>query len=197
MRRTFPYALGFTLIELSIVLVVIGLIVGGIRVGQSLIGAAQVRAQISQIEKYNTAANTFRGKYGYLPGDIKDPDASMFGFLARVQYPGEGNGDGVIQGCDQDRNCRFIVESGGETALFWEDLSQAGLIEGLFNTAAVYGMPIVTLTSTPSISAYMPAAKIGQGNYVYVWGGGFNANSNASDGNNYFGLSAVIHLNTG
>lgn len=57
---------GFMLIELSIALVVIGLIVGGVLVGQDLINAAAVRAQISQIEKYNTAVNTFREKYGYL-----------------------------------------------------------------------------------------------------------------------------------
>jgi prepilin-type N-terminal cleavage/methylation domain-containing protein len=56
-------AAGFTLIEMSIVLVVIGLIVGAIMVGQNLIAAAAIRAQITQIEKYNSAVNTFRGKY--------------------------------------------------------------------------------------------------------------------------------------
>ena len=87
---------GFTLIELSIVLVIIGLIVGGVLVGQDLIRAATVRAQISQIEKFNTAANTFFGKYGYLPGDIKDPEASNFGFAPRGPMPGEGDGNGLI-----------------------------------------------------------------------------------------------------
>ena len=87
---------GFTLIELSIVLVVIGLIVGGILVGQDLIKAAEVRAQIGQINEYNTAVNTFRGKYGYLPGDIPDPYATQFGFQTRGAYPGQGDGDGMI-----------------------------------------------------------------------------------------------------
>jgi prepilin-type N-terminal cleavage/methylation domain-containing protein len=45
---------GFTLIELSIVLVIIGLIVGVILVGPDLIEAATIRSQISQIDKYNT-----------------------------------------------------------------------------------------------------------------------------------------------
>ncbi len=45
---------GFTLIELSIVLVLIGLIVGGVLVGQDLIRAAKLRAQIGQIEKFNS-----------------------------------------------------------------------------------------------------------------------------------------------
>ena len=79
---------GFTLIELSVVLVIIGLIVGSVLVGQSLISAAGVRATIAQIEKYNTAANTFREKYGYLPGDIKDPDASSFGLAPGVSMRG-------------------------------------------------------------------------------------------------------------
>ncbi len=46
---------GFTLIELSIVLVIIGLIIGGVLVGKDLIKAAEIRATISQINKYNHA----------------------------------------------------------------------------------------------------------------------------------------------
>jgi prepilin-type N-terminal cleavage/methylation domain-containing protein len=83
MRKSAAQNQGFTLIELSIVLVIIGLIVGGVLVGQNLIAAAAVRAQISQIEKYQTAANAFRGKYGYLPGDIPNPYATQFGFQSR------------------------------------------------------------------------------------------------------------------
>ena len=86
---------GFTLIEMSIVFVVIGLIVGGILVGQDLIRAAGVRSQISQIEKFNTATNTFYGKYGYLPGDIPKTTAASFGFTARSGSFGDGNGAGL------------------------------------------------------------------------------------------------------
>jgi prepilin-type N-terminal cleavage/methylation domain-containing protein len=101
-----PGAAAFTLIEMSIVLVIIGLIVGGVLAGQSLINAAAVRATISQIEKYQT--NTFRGKYGYLPGDIKDPDASNFGFAARGQYAGEGDGNGVLEGNPNNINGKMM-----------------------------------------------------------------------------------------
>src|SRR5580700_8566203 len=95
----FSHKSGFTLIELSIVLVIIGLIVGGVLVGQDLIRAAGVRATISQIEKYNTAVNTFRAKYNnQLPGDISNPDAAAFGFAARGTAPGEGDGNGIIEG---------------------------------------------------------------------------------------------------
>jgi prepilin-type N-terminal cleavage/methylation domain-containing protein len=77
---------GFTLIEMSIVLVVIGLLVGGVLVGQDLIRAAYVRAQISQIEKFNTAVNTFYGKYQALPGDMNATTATNYGFTARGTY---------------------------------------------------------------------------------------------------------------
>ena len=112
---------GFTLIELSIVLVIIGLIVGGILVGRDLIRAAGVRSTIAQIESYQTAANTFRGKYGYLPGDIKDPDATNFGFKIRgTVSKGMGDGNGVIEGvvncCVVVGNNQGMYIQGGETA---------------------------------------------------------------------------------
>jgi prepilin-type N-terminal cleavage/methylation domain-containing protein len=50
---------GFTPIEMSIVLVIIGLITGGILAGQDLIKAAGIRATISQLENFNTATYTF------------------------------------------------------------------------------------------------------------------------------------------
>ena len=71
---------GFTLIELSIVLVIIGLIAGGVLIGRDLINAAAIRAQISQIEKIQTAVNTFRGKFNALPGDMGTAIANQFGF---------------------------------------------------------------------------------------------------------------------
>src|ERR1700691_4635745 len=73
---------GFTLIELSIVLVIIGLIVGGILTGQDLIKAAEQRATLAQIEKYNTAVNTFRNKFGGIPGDLPAATATSFNLFA-------------------------------------------------------------------------------------------------------------------
>jgi len=72
---------GFTLIELSIVLVIIGLIVGGILVGQDLIKGAEIRATVAQVEKYNSAVNTFRTKFNAMPGDIPQAAAATFGLF--------------------------------------------------------------------------------------------------------------------
>ena len=197
MRASLAHTRGFTLIEISVVLVVIGLIVGGILTGRDMIRAAEVRATISQIEKYNTAANTFRGKYGYLPGDIKDPDASQFGFAPRGQYAGEGDGNGVIEGVDTnsgDQN--FGVQQGiGETTMFWVDLSAAHLIDGTFNTASSTADP-GNITAS-GLNAFYPAAKLGTG-YIYVWSGGWvglnTEMPNQDDGLNYFGLTGITEI---
>jgi prepilin-type N-terminal cleavage/methylation domain-containing protein len=187
---------GFTLIELSIVLVIIGLLVGGVLVGQDLIKAAEVRAQITQIEKFNTAANTFYGKYGYLPGDIPPEAAAQFGFVTREgNCAGHGDGNGLVEGI-LDNNCGTgmgIYVFGGETALFWCDLSSTHLIDGSFNTATDTSDPEPI---TPSqVSLYMPSAKISN-NYVYVWSGGWSewwiaSSAFKGDQKNYFGISAV------
>jgi prepilin-type N-terminal cleavage/methylation domain-containing protein len=202
------HARGFTLIELSIVLVIIGLIVGGIVVRQTLVNAAGVRATVSQIEKYNTAARTFRDKYGYLPGDIPDPAASSFGFRARGQYQGEGHGNGIIQG-DQNNSSTWPtsgnVTQAGEPTVFWVDLSTAHLIDGGFTYANPTFLDSgsgactqnASLATTPNIGAYLPEAKLGHGNYLSIWSGWASAGygANLGDGNNYFALTSAVVLN--
>jgi prepilin-type N-terminal cleavage/methylation domain-containing protein len=63
-------AMGFTLIEMAIVLVIIGLIVGGILVGQTLIRQRQINSIETQAVVIGQALNTFRDKYGGVPGEI-------------------------------------------------------------------------------------------------------------------------------
>lgn len=89
---------GFTLIELSIVIVIIGLIVGGILVGRDLILSSEMRSQISQLNKLDTALHTFKLKYLALAGDIAD--ATTFGLTTNCTAiwgnGGDGNGDGKL-----------------------------------------------------------------------------------------------------
>lgn len=185
---------GFTLIELAIVLVVIGVLAGAVLVGQDLIEAARVSGTISQIQKYQTATNTFREKYGYLPGDIPDPYATQFGFVARGSQPGEGDGNGVIEGNAwvAGQSNYGLWECRGETVVFWRDLSTAHLIDGGFHTAdEINCSGDLTLTSTPGVNDYFPQAKLGRGNYIYVWSGGWGMGNGIDDEMNYFGLSAI------
>jgi prepilin-type N-terminal cleavage/methylation domain-containing protein len=106
---------GFTLVELAIVLVVIGIIVGAILKGQELIFYAKVKRFASQVKELQTAIYTYYDRYGYLPGD--DPKANLRWIV------GAGDGNGMISfspfsPCDE------------EECLVWQHLRFAGLISG-------------------------------------------------------------------
>jgi|SRR5665213_357587 len=182
---------GFTLIELSIVLVIIGLIIGGVLVGRDLIDAARIRQQISQIEQYNTAVHTFQSKYNCLPGDCAN--AADFGFPARGQYAGEGDGNGVLEGVWSNNpgdNAGFW-EGAGETVLFWEDLSQASLIESSFTTGNAHDTAPARINITGTgLDAYYPHGKLST-TYVFVYSG---SAANSADGINYYGLTAISYV---
>lgn len=119
----------FTLIELSIVLVIIGLIIGGALVGRDLIESAKIRSQINQIEKLNTTVNTFKLKYAYLPGDL--PNAVALGLGTNTSWH-NGNGDGNI-----DNHCYKFQTSAThnynkEAFALSMHLANAGMLEGSY-----------------------------------------------------------------
>ena len=73
---------GFSLVELSIVLVILGLLVGGVLTGQSLIRAAELRSVSTEYSRYVASVHTFRDKYFALPGDMTN--ATQFWGTAAV-----------------------------------------------------------------------------------------------------------------
>lgn len=178
---------GFTLIEVSVVLVIIGLVAGGIFVGRELIAQAQLRAAISQVEQYKTAVNTFRTKYNYLPGDIPAAQAAATGLIARGGGPGDGNGNGVVEGLGQSvipdwNNMAYL---GGETIFFWTDLSSAGLIPGSFTDST--DAPVICIPCAgPGLcflpcdfSKYAPQFKVGRKAFIFAFDAGMYTLDNA------------------
>ena len=129
---------GFSLVELSIVLVILGLLTGGILAGQSLIRAAELRAISTEYSRYSAAVNGFRDRYLGLPGDITSA-ASFWGLdtlngcsSAAVTSPTWAAG-----ACNGDGNGMLHYQAtanGGPVELFqfWKQLADAGLIEGQY-----------------------------------------------------------------
>ncbi|HEU5380286.1 MAG TPA: prepilin-type N-terminal cleavage/methylation domain-containing protein [Ktedonobacteraceae bacterium] len=87
---------GFSLIEMSMVLAVIGLVIGGVVLGQDLIHAATISRQIGQIQEYKTAFNTFLLKYNCLPGDCSDATQILGSADPFGNAINNGNGNGII-----------------------------------------------------------------------------------------------------
>lgn len=129
---------GFSLVELSIVLVILGLLTGGILSGQSLIRAAELRSVTTEFQTYQTAVRTFQDKYFHLPGDM--PNAEKFwGTMSSGTCPNATGGTGK-QTCNGNGNGVLQVSGGvnqsNELFTFWQHLANASLIEGSYTGLA-------------------------------------------------------------
>lgn len=131
----------FSLVELSIVLVILGLLTGGILAGQSLIRAAELRSVASDYQRWVTATRSFQDKYLALPGDMAyatkfwgDNAAACADAAVADGTPGTCNGDG-------DGKLWGSVTAGttGERFQYWNQLALAGLIEGGYTGLAGAG----------------------------------------------------------
>lgn len=142
---------GFSLVELSIVLVILGLLVGGILAGQSLIRASELRSISSDITRYQTAALAFRDKYFALPGDFTNA-VNIWGqaasgvacvttdstTLSDPRLTCNGDGTGTVT---------YWAPYSNEYFRFWQHMANAGLIEGQFTgVEGSTGNPRKTIT---------------------------------------------------
>ena len=116
---------GFTLIEIAIVLVIIGLLLGGVLQGQQLIENSRVRSAMNDFNGIAAAAFSYQDRYGRLPGD--DPGANETRGTSWTRAAGNtGDGNGVL---DNPADL-FNPGAGEEVAFFFQDLRSAGFING-------------------------------------------------------------------
>lgn len=203
--HTRPAQSAFSLVELSIVLVILGLLTGGILAGQSLIRAAELRAVSTEYQRYMTAAATFRDKYFALPGDFRDA-TRFWGFAGTTAAPGcvsqsgittvtnpgtcDGNGNGNIGG--------GAAGGTGEAFQMWRHMALAGLIEGDYT-----GLHGATVADEHDRGINCPAAKMSNGLWGMWWttdifaGSGYDYAINGA-GNTFLfgGEMAAYHPNT-
>jgi prepilin-type N-terminal cleavage/methylation domain-containing protein len=120
---------GFTLVEIAIVLVIIGLLLGGILKGQEMISQARIKNAINDFNGVTVAITSYQDRYRALPGD--DANATT---RWTTQAPGKGNGDGTIAGAynaNDTSGTGGAPADGKESNLFWQHLRIAGFVPGL------------------------------------------------------------------
>lgn len=153
---------GFTLVELAIVMIIIGLLIGGILKGQELVANAQVTATVAQIKGLDGALSTFRDKYSAMPGDMLTPNTRLRDCTA-APCSNAGNGNGRI-----DEGAILTVPTVTQERLIaFTHMAAADLISGVdINGAARFG-------------SALPEARIGGGFWI-----GFTPTQNLGGGIN-------------
>jgi len=110
-------ARGFTLVEVAIVLVIIGLVLGGALKGQEMITQSKIKNVIADFSGIAAAYYGYQNRFRAMPGD--DPNAAQ-----RWQGAASGNGNGQVQG---KYNSQTITD---ESRLWWDHLRRAGFVAG-------------------------------------------------------------------
>jgi prepilin-type N-terminal cleavage/methylation domain-containing protein len=125
---------GFTFVEVAMVMIIIGLLIGGVFGSIRLRENAQTMDIIKQLTLYEASAIKFKELYGELPGDIRDPTARLNNCNA-APCDRAGNGDAVVAGSAgfNQGSARTTLQI-GEAFVFWNHLLSAGLISGIRGT---------------------------------------------------------------
>lgn len=116
---------GFTLIELSVVIVILGLIIAGVTSGQSLVHAAQLRQVMNTVSESKAAIVAFKGQYKALPGDMKTASTFLSGAV-------NGNGSGSWENAS---GTGWDMTKNPENFALWQQLTLAKLFPGSYTGA--------------------------------------------------------------
>lgn len=175
---------GFSLVELSIVLVILGLLTGGILAGQSLIRASELRSVPVQAAQYHSAVYSFRDKYMALPGDMINA-TSFWGAAHATPATCDTTAGTGTQTCNGNGNGQ--IEAKPERFRFWEQLANSGLIEGSYtgvtgptDSGSCTSIDHIPGTNIPSLrislggvgASYIGTAQPGGNDYMF--GGTYN-----------------------
>lgn len=131
---------GFTLVELAIVMIIIGLLIGGVLKGQELISNAEVSASAAQVKATEAGMSTFQDAYGGIPGDINNPGARIpncAGICAATDAAPINVANGRIE---QVPGAAQTIAPGQESTTYWAQLAASDIIGGVVpNATALQG----------------------------------------------------------
>jgi len=157
---------GFTLIEIAIVLVIIGLLLGGVMKGQELINSAKVKNLAADFKNTSLYIYSYQDKFRALPGDDALAASHVTG-ATPATTPASVLGNGRIDGAWDS------ATPSDESFLFWQHVRMAGIATGLTNINDAVGYPqrntlggLVGITNSISAAdGYLPIANL-KGAYI-------------------------------
>jgi len=177
---------GFSLVELSIVLVILGLLTGGILGGQELIKAAELRRITTEFTGFQTAVNTFKSKYSSLPGDTLLAErlwgaATCPGTAGSGTQTCNGNGDGRV-------SAGSTASQYTEQYTFWQHLANAQLVAGEYT-----GMAGSASGQDANLGVNAPKSGYGNAGWTvrHCLSGGCGGEDYALDYGNHYTLGAA------
>ena len=149
---------GFTLVEIAIVLVIIGLLLGGILKGQELINSAKVKNLANDFRVIPTYIYAYQDKFKALPGD--DSQATTHLTCTAPATCTNGNGNGVIDG-NWDATT-------GESFQFWQQVRYANLAAGPTDTTDTTYSPLNAVGGKLGITSATTGQTVGGLTGTYI-----------------------------
>lgn len=122
---------GFTLVELAISLVVIGLLMGGVLKGYELVQNTKIKKVVQEIGQIEIAVRVFTDKYGNLPGNIENPSFQLPNCTSTI--------------CNARYSATNAITTTNDQRRFWLHLDRAGLIKGVEEDGSTVSGPLNAL----------------------------------------------------
>lgn len=185
---------GFTLVEIAIVLVIIGLLLGGVLKGQELVNSAKVKNLANDFRSISSFVYAYQDRFRALPGDDRSANTHVNGGTNATTPAAADVGNARING---NWNSNTNTD---ESFLFWQHVRLAGLATGTPDTASndyiprnaeggrigITGDAILTAPATPYPASFYICSQGIQGRYAR------QIDTTIDDGNTQTGSVRVI-----
>ncbi len=185
---------GFTLVELAVVMIIIGLLVGGVLKGQQLIENAKVTRTIKDVNGYIAAHHGFYDKYRAFAGDMGNATARLNGCTG-ANFCADGNGDSRV-GVRLTSFGAFTGANHAENTQHWKHLALSDFISGVNAGAPSADGLEVFGESHPSakIGGGFSALHMASANTEYSPGHTFLLSANPNDAGAFFPPSIAFQI---